>query len=353
MCGECRDATSTQVCDDCSQLLCDLCTDLHVNAPDSKCRTASRMQAPPQDPASNQRSCAQHPQEKYRFFCQPCRVPLCRDCKLTSHEGHATCDLRQVAARAKEFSLDVQRAVEELLLPQLKQQLEQARRHREDLPRWKGDILATLTRRAEVIKDAVDACLYETVFALISQNSRAEDVVEQTLGDMEHQLACCQSVCDHVQHVAEKGSDADMLDMTSELVAFFGPAAGQVRRPPTAGDSRLNAFTRDGWRLAVRWNDSTPGAAAGVSSEASSCCQQSFTLPVALTEALTSVFGSVHTDTMSLLEDARDDLDNASIMTLSTVFSKRRRGGSSASSNVDDVVRSIQNRIGTWLQLSR
>ncbi|XP_025082359.1 E3 ubiquitin-protein ligase TRIM56-like [Pomacea canaliculata] len=98
VCGECRDATSTQVCDDCNQLLCDLCTDLHVSAPDSKCRTSSRMQASPQDPASNQRSCVQHPQEKYRFFCQPCRVPLCRDCKLTSHEGHATCDLRQVAA---------------------------------------------------------------------------------------------------------------------------------------------------------------------------------------------------------------------------------------------------------------
>ncbi|KAK7467921.1 hypothetical protein BaRGS_00036846, partial [Batillaria attramentaria] len=41
--------------------------------------------------------CKQHPDEKLRFLCLACGQVICRDCKLTKHEGHKTDDLKTQA----------------------------------------------------------------------------------------------------------------------------------------------------------------------------------------------------------------------------------------------------------------
>ena len=46
--------------------------------------------------------CGEHPEEKLRFVCVPCDTPICRDCKLTEHEGHRSIDIAKVAVGLKD-----------------------------------------------------------------------------------------------------------------------------------------------------------------------------------------------------------------------------------------------------------
>ena len=46
--------------------------------------------------------CGEHPEEKLRFVCVPCDIPICRDCKLTEHEGHRSIDIAKVAVGLKD-----------------------------------------------------------------------------------------------------------------------------------------------------------------------------------------------------------------------------------------------------------
>ena len=46
--------------------------------------------------------CSRHPEEKLRFVCVQCDTPICRDCKLTQHEGHDTTDVDLFASRLRE-----------------------------------------------------------------------------------------------------------------------------------------------------------------------------------------------------------------------------------------------------------
>ncbi|KAK7491762.1 hypothetical protein BaRGS_00017018 [Batillaria attramentaria] len=47
-------------------------------------------------------SCSDHPDEMIRFVCKLCDKLICRDCKLTEHEGHTSTDLRKAADEARE-----------------------------------------------------------------------------------------------------------------------------------------------------------------------------------------------------------------------------------------------------------
>ena len=52
-------------------------------------------------PERRERRCVVHPEERLRFYCRPCREPICRDCKMAAHERHAALDLGDKGAEAR------------------------------------------------------------------------------------------------------------------------------------------------------------------------------------------------------------------------------------------------------------
>ncbi|XP_041346880.1 uncharacterized protein LOC121366554 [Gigantopelta aegis] len=50
---------------------------------------------------SMQKYCEIHKDEKLGFYCEACNKVICRDCKLTYHEGHKTKDITDVAEKAR------------------------------------------------------------------------------------------------------------------------------------------------------------------------------------------------------------------------------------------------------------
>ena len=51
--------------------------------------------------------CAVHKNEDLRFYCRECRERICRDCKIVSHEGHAT-------GMAEDVATEMRKELEEL-----------------------------------------------------------------------------------------------------------------------------------------------------------------------------------------------------------------------------------------------
>ncbi|KAK7469651.1 hypothetical protein BaRGS_00036321, partial [Batillaria attramentaria] len=280
LCDMCGTQNATTKCVDCDQFACDNCTAIHARIGAARSHTVLNLNA--QNQASptvmKERYCSTHKDEKVRFFCTQCNCVLCRDCKLTTHEGHPTTDLSKRSQAAKRMLLNVTTKSRTSLTPKLKNSLKRAEKHKEDLVTKKAQILATFRQRAEAIKKAVDTCLKEAEKNLNAESREVEKNVAQTIDDMQQQIACVESLCSHAEQVVKSGCDADILSLPSQMAEFFGGNASnpqvfghqsQMRRDPYTGydqygytdlgNSRLQVFTNENWRETFQLTDSTTG----------------------------------------------------------------------------------------------
>ena len=111
------------------------------------------------DEPTKYKMCVEHPKEDLRFFCCHCRTQICRDCKIVSHEGHATEMADNVVAKTRETleeSLnDANISITETgtaLIATIEQELKE---HETSIK--------VLTTHARIMKHAIDKLLIETV----------------------------------------------------------------------------------------------------------------------------------------------------------------------------------------------
>ena len=45
--------------------------------------------------------CQSHPTKDMRFFCIKCQSKICRDCKISNHDGHVTQMIQEIAKELK------------------------------------------------------------------------------------------------------------------------------------------------------------------------------------------------------------------------------------------------------------
>ncbi|XP_041363553.1 E3 ubiquitin-protein ligase TRIM56-like [Gigantopelta aegis] len=101
-CGVCEQQ-ATHSCRECEILLCESCTKCHQTLPSTRFHMLINLgESGAGIPLlSIQKFCEKHNEEKLRFFCMPCGKVICRDCKLTNHEGHKTKDISDVVKQAR------------------------------------------------------------------------------------------------------------------------------------------------------------------------------------------------------------------------------------------------------------
>ena len=107
VCDECREWKQSEAaswrCVECDLHLCWKCTNAHsddtsithtikeIMTMETKINFAK---------SENIENCNIHPSEVLRFFCETCKVSLCRDCS-NDHKGHERVDIRKAADRAR------------------------------------------------------------------------------------------------------------------------------------------------------------------------------------------------------------------------------------------------------------
>ena len=71
----------------------------------------------------DRKMCPDHQEEDLRFFCLKCEIPICRDCKVVSHEGHKADLVASVAKGMREKLVQILDKTE-LKISKLKEKVE-------------------------------------------------------------------------------------------------------------------------------------------------------------------------------------------------------------------------------------
>ena len=105
--------------------------------------------------------CTEHQPEDLRFYCLHCKTPICRDCKIVSHEGHKTDMVSKIAkenkASVRTLLSDIEKGIKRLN--------EHSREHRRIAYRETGRAVyleETVQQKTKDLHDMIDLIVKET-----------------------------------------------------------------------------------------------------------------------------------------------------------------------------------------------
>ncbi|XP_076438754.1 uncharacterized protein LOC143277738 [Babylonia areolata] len=270
MCEMCQKNVATHKCTDCDQFACDTCTAIHASIAATRSHTVLQMTSAQGSGHSHvkvtrERYCATHKDEKIRFFCNQCSTVICRDCKLTSHEGHATTDFSSKSSEAKELVKQVMKLSREKLEPKLRKRLREAEDHQKNLPTKKKEILALMERRAEELKQQIDMSLLQAKQNVDKETGILDKTVATCVDNMNMEQAGFLSLMERAERVIQSGCDADIMEMPRLMKQYFTDEEKQVSThmfyTSFALDSKpsckLQSFMDSKWKVIVKMKDDT------------------------------------------------------------------------------------------------
>ncbi|CAF1307059.1 unnamed protein product [Didymodactylos carnosus] len=92
-CDNCSDQLAVHWCEKCGTNYCDSCTQFIHSAKALKAHIVIPLAQKPR-----LFFCTAHPDAKYRFWCEQCKLPVCRDCLLMQHKNHPYASIEDAAA---------------------------------------------------------------------------------------------------------------------------------------------------------------------------------------------------------------------------------------------------------------
>ncbi|XP_077772838.1 E3 ubiquitin-protein ligase TRIM56-like [Podarcis muralis] len=128
--------------------------------------------------------CKEHAGEELRFFCTPCAVVLCRECRLGAHLQHPCLPLAEAAQARRPVIVELLAGVEETV--------QVIRAGRASLERE----AAQLQVREARIRDAVEQACSRAVQRLLAQQ---EEVLAQLEDYVKERQKACQALCSDLE----------------------------------------------------------------------------------------------------------------------------------------------------------
>lgn len=161
--------------------------------------------------------CTHHRGEKLRYYCVPCRLPMCRDCIVIEHASHEV-----------KLITDERKQREGLI----KERLVYLKNHIETLNHNKSILskrVNALSEKEEIIKKQIEKICTEVVQKILKIQTEKENEVSNTLKPARDQLVNsnmqCSEFCKQVEDcvtlsekVLANGSDSELLSFTDEIL---------------------------------------------------------------------------------------------------------------------------------------
>lgn len=161
--------------------------------------------------------CTHHRGEKLRYYCVPCRLPMCRDCIVIEHASHEV-----------KLITDERKQREGLI----KERLVYLKNHIETLNHTKSILFKrvnALSEKEEIIKKQIEKICTEVVQKIFKIQAEKENEVSNTLKPARDQLVNsdmqCSEFCKQVEDcvtlsekVMANGSDSELLSFTDEIL---------------------------------------------------------------------------------------------------------------------------------------
>lgn len=161
--------------------------------------------------------CTHHRGEKLRYYCVPCRLPMCRDCIVIEHASHEV-----------KLITDERKQREGLI----KERLVYLKNHIETLNHTKSILskrVNALSEKEEIIKKQIGKICTEVVQKILKIQTEKENEVSNTLKPARDQLVNsnmqCSEFCKQVEDcvtlsekVMANGSDSELLSFSDEIL---------------------------------------------------------------------------------------------------------------------------------------
>jgi hypothetical protein len=167
-------------------------------------------------------TCNRHPAKPLEYFCTKCTTPLCLKCKLTSHEGHLTDDLDDVAKQARTELLGHQARFEEAertLNDKLEDLYTQIVTNDERRDKVKQQVMD----RTELMrKKLLDHCKEELLEKVDESVDGLDSPLFENITYIEDGLKTIQGLKQEVQEVLKDPSSPNMLALARRMACGHG-----------------------------------------------------------------------------------------------------------------------------------
>ena len=197
--------------------MCKTCTSIHEEI--NGCKEHEVISFRSNQGITKNSVCAKHPSEILRFYCVKCKIPICRDCKMTLHEaleGHKLRDLADLVQDSNEWM--------EKHSQQLDFQIFCSRNQIRQIHECESYIDANMTEvdaSIEVLKNKLFQDISSECIKIKSQIQQKTDAQKQQLSDekktMEAKLSKLLSKRTYIGNVLNLGSDADVIQCKSQF----------------------------------------------------------------------------------------------------------------------------------------
>ncbi|KAK7469652.1 hypothetical protein BaRGS_00036322 [Batillaria attramentaria] len=207
-----------------------------------------------EDPNSRQTydRCDNHQHRFLRFYCTRCKTSICRDCKLTSHEGHPTSDVTTEVKRVRKLVDDVRTASENVALPRMYQAIDDLASVKGDSVKRRKQVRQEIKQKGEHLKEVVDKCVKECLKSCDSAFKTAQKPIDDTLEKMRVALQELQTFTEQTAQKTKEGtSHQNILSLDQEIKDFFSDrdASSPATRPHSTVTNLQKTLSQDPFSL--------------------------------------------------------------------------------------------------------
>ncbi|XP_046361617.2 tripartite motif-containing protein 45-like isoform X2 [Haliotis rufescens] len=210
--------TAVNRCRQCEQTLCDVCTSVHNSLSMTRKHSLIRLKKTSRDyPAiSKPEFCSKHNGERFRFHCTRCEQAICRDCKLTAHEGHRTVDLEDVIEQGRSDLAKVKVELDACMTA-FERKLKQLSDSKEKFSITAGTIEQKINTAADQMIEKINSLRKEKLKEIEGIRATEFSYLDRAETTTIQDKLFLGSHIDHVSRLLEDGCGADILNTLPEM----------------------------------------------------------------------------------------------------------------------------------------
>lgn len=204
-------------CVECEQNLCEKCSKIHLKIKSTHNHHLACMTDPEgRVYLTSKAFCSKHQHEEMSFYCIDCNMATCIRCRLTSHNGHNTSDLSDVATQTRDRLMDLINHAE-VSLASLKEQQNEFSAYKLEVKRVKFDTTNSIMHQSENIHKLVDK-VCQKLATFVEEEVCMEDAhVDKQLVKMDKTIASYQSRLRVASQIVKCGSDTEIVHTDEAL----------------------------------------------------------------------------------------------------------------------------------------
>nr|XP_022311548.1 tripartite motif-containing protein 45-like [Crassostrea virginica] len=186
-CDQCEENPAKFVCKTCPGNLCDKCKTEHENRKITKNHEITEFKTANKE-LIDFLYCSDHKTKKIECFCGPCKKPVCTDCIVLSHNGHA---VKAISSAYKEIKEDMQIKKDEIdkkLLPKYRQLLENEAKKSSDLKKEADKIENKILAYTQHIMETVKSLGEKAVQDLRIQEGRGLQKIDESRAELQSKI---------------------------------------------------------------------------------------------------------------------------------------------------------------------